>query len=211
MGYPQMIGMVEEILIIQAYKFDCKSNTPIIIDCGSNVGLSIMYFKLLFPSAQVTAFEPDKESFELLEKNILHNRITGVSLYNSALSNITGETILHKRKQFPGYLGMSLKEYPSSDWEQVVSMVRLSDYLKNEVDLIKIDVEGSEVEIIDDLITNDKIGLISRLIIEFHFHLVELPIESLISRITQHNFACTILDIKLNDRSNETIIYCVRS
>ena len=48
-----------ELFEHQIYKFKCDTETPYIIDCGANIGLSIIYFKLLFPKAEIIAFEPD--------------------------------------------------------------------------------------------------------------------------------------------------------
>jgi FkbM family methyltransferase len=38
--------------------------TPLIIDCGANIGLSVVYFALEFPAARVVALEPHRENFQ---------------------------------------------------------------------------------------------------------------------------------------------------
>ena len=43
---------------------------PFIIDCGANIGLSVIYLKNLYPDAEIVAFEPDEQNFQLLQKNI---------------------------------------------------------------------------------------------------------------------------------------------
>ena len=49
-----------------------------------------------------------------------------------------------------------------------VPAVRLSHFIESSVDLLKIDVEGAEWKIIDDLISSGKIHLIRNMIIEYH-------------------------------------------
>jgi FkbM family methyltransferase len=43
---------------------------PVIIDCGGNIGLSVLYFKYLFPNSVITVFEPSPPVFEILKENI---------------------------------------------------------------------------------------------------------------------------------------------
>jgi FkbM family methyltransferase len=47
-----------------------RSATPLILDCGANIGLSSLYFAKNWPSAHVIAIEPDPSNFELLQRNV---------------------------------------------------------------------------------------------------------------------------------------------
>ena len=64
------IGQYEEIFKKQSYKFIPINDQPIIIDCGSNIGVSILYYFRQYPKAKIIAFEPDKNIFQVLKKNI---------------------------------------------------------------------------------------------------------------------------------------------
>ena len=77
----------EEIFVREIYRFDAATPSPLIIDCGANIGLSILYFKKIFPAAQVIGFEPDPHNFNLLQKNLLQNPAlnTHISLVKKAL------------------------------------------------------------------------------------------------------------------------------
>lgn len=46
-----------------------KGLSPLIIDCGGNIGLSALYYAMTFPEAKIYVIEPDKENFELLNLN----------------------------------------------------------------------------------------------------------------------------------------------
>ncbi|MBV5309188.1 FkbM family methyltransferase [Chromatium okenii] len=43
--------------------------TPLIIDCGGNIGLSSLYFANLFPEAKIYVVEPDEDNFKMIKRN----------------------------------------------------------------------------------------------------------------------------------------------
>src|SRR5437762_3374640 len=45
--------------IRRIYHFDAQTSDPLIIDGGSNIGVSILYFKKTYPRARIVGFEPD--------------------------------------------------------------------------------------------------------------------------------------------------------
>src|SRR5690606_29753371 len=53
-----LLHSLKEIFVEEVYKVQLRPN-PLIIDCGANIGLSVIYFKRHFPDARVIAFEPD--------------------------------------------------------------------------------------------------------------------------------------------------------
>src|SRR5690349_14366069 len=54
-----LLHSLEEIFIDKVYLFHSAELSPRIIDCGANIGLSVIFFKRTFPSAKIIAFEPD--------------------------------------------------------------------------------------------------------------------------------------------------------
>jgi hypothetical protein len=56
----------------------------------------------------------------------------------------------------------------TSSREIKVKGTRLSQFVKESVSLLKLDVEGAEWDVLSDLVTTGKIGLIERMIIEYH-------------------------------------------
>src|SRR5215471_7593686 len=63
------IWMYREIFDLEIYRFNAKTKRPYIIDCGANIGLSVLYFKQLYPESQIVAFEPDEAVFAVLSRN----------------------------------------------------------------------------------------------------------------------------------------------
>jgi hypothetical protein len=62
-NYHELLFLFEEIFVNETYFIEGRRNS--IVDSGSNIGLSILYFKLRDPDAEVTAFEPDPRNAEL--------------------------------------------------------------------------------------------------------------------------------------------------
>src|SRR5579862_7972163 len=73
-----------EIFIEEIYKQQFASKS-FVIDCGANIGLSVIYIKQLCPDAQIIAFEPDEKNFELLSKNMHSFGYTDVTLKKEAI------------------------------------------------------------------------------------------------------------------------------
>lgn len=165
-SYPHLITLLEEIFIFQVYHFNSNTPHPLIVDCGSNIGLSILYFKTLYPQCTLIAFEPDPDAFPLLQKNIKHNQLTNITLHNLAVRSQPTETVLHQKS--PGGITTSVFQTDAITNTIVTTSCRLSDYLPPHVDLVKLDVEGSETEILKDLINTFKLRNGKKFIIEFH-------------------------------------------
>src|SRR5438477_7951076 len=55
----------------------------IILDIGSNIGASIIYFHEKFPDAKIFGFEPHPDTFRILQKNVAQLR--GVVVFNYGL------------------------------------------------------------------------------------------------------------------------------
>src|SRR5437899_6062627 len=55
----------------------------IILDIGSNIGASVIYFHRQFPDANIFGFEPHPDTFRILQENVAHLR--GVTIFNYGL------------------------------------------------------------------------------------------------------------------------------
>src|SRR5690606_6701996 len=88
--FPTLIGLYREIFLDEIYRFSAACEAPFIVDCGANIGMSVLYFKTLYPESRIVAFEPNPSAFALLEKNVAVNQLDGVSLFNYAISDVEG-------------------------------------------------------------------------------------------------------------------------
>lgn len=156
------ISMYNEIFRREIYKFKAKSQSPLIIDGGSNVGLSVLYFKQLYPDSHVIAFEPDAQVFKILKANVIKNKLSGVELVNSALWS--SETILEFMSE--GADGGRVSQVNANADKYQVQAVRLRNYLTKPVDFLKLDIEGAETEVIKDC--QDLLYNVKNLFVEYH-------------------------------------------
>lgn len=152
----------EEIFENEIYKFKASSPSPTIIDCGANIGLSILYFKQLYPNSRIIAFEPDLEIFEVLENNVQSFKFTNVELIRKAVWS--SETFLEFMAEGSDAGRVVQVESPQKSYQ--VPTARLRHYLTEPIDLLKIDVEGAEIEILKDC--SDLLSNVKNLFVEYH-------------------------------------------
>jgi len=169
--YRMLAFLFNEIFIEQEYCFASDNARPYIIDCGSNIGMSILYFKLMYPQATILAFEPGEEAFSRLEVNIRNNHLRSVTLHKTALSSREGTLELYYDPDDPGCGIVSTRPDRLPRNSRTVQASRLSRYIDREVDLLKMDVEGAELEIIEELSNARKLHCIKQMVIEYHHHI----------------------------------------
>jgi len=155
------LDAVKEIFFQEIYKINLQEE-PFILDCGANIGLSVIYFKQLYPKARIIAFEPDAQNYELLKHNVSAFNLPGVELRNEAV------WIQNKELSFSNEGTMSSKIIENGEYK--IRGIRLKEQLTEPVDLLKIDIEGAEYEVIKDI--QSQLPLVKNLFIEYHgkFH-----------------------------------------
>ncbi len=161
--------LLREIFFDGQYRFDAGTDSPVILDCGANIGLATLFFKHLYPEAQILSFEADPVTATVLETNVEQNQLQGVHVHNLMLSDHEGDSTLYKDANLAGSLSMSANPNRAANHcAIVVKAGKLSSFIDGPIDLLKLDVEGSEGEVIADLRSSGKIGLIRRMVIEYH-------------------------------------------
>lgn len=171
MGESTFRFLFDEIYMEASYFFQASDDHPLIFDCGSNIGMSILFFKKLYPNAHIVAFEPDSTTFEILRRNVDQNRLSNVSLHQIALSNRVADVeFFRDASPTSSSLVMSTLQQRHRGPSVIVSARCLSEFISSEIDLLKIDVEGAELEIMADLANTGKLRLASRLHLEYHHH-----------------------------------------
>jgi FkbM family methyltransferase len=144
---------IREVFATQVYDFSLlpPSFCPhLVIDCGSHIGCFLLFSSLKFSEAKFIAFEPDSSNFQLLQKNLSAqtNPPPRGKQYNAALSNYHG--VCH----FSGPSSMGGRLAQATPNDETVEVVRLSDHVKiapEEDTLLKIDVEGEEWNLLEDI------------------------------------------------------------
>lgn len=123
----------------------------VIYDVGANVGTISVLLAKHVPSARVEAFEPEPKNAARLRENVALNGLTNIRVHETALSNTTGQLKLH----VSGTTGTgSHSLIDSSDGGETVSVKtqRGDEFVKESnttPNVIKIDVEGAELDVLN--------------------------------------------------------------
>ncbi|MGC4103701.1 FkbM family methyltransferase [Ferruginibacter sp.] len=157
---PELLHGIKEIFVEEIYK-QTLPPTAYIIDCGANIGLSVIYMKQLYPDAKIIAFEPDAKNFALLEKNVSSFQCKNVSLRKEAV------WIADTELYFATAGSMSSKiEQEATSSTTIVKATRLKNLLTEPVDFLKIDIEGAEYAVLEDI--RENLHNVKNLFIEYH-------------------------------------------
>ena len=147
-------------------RFFNKEQELVIFDIGANKGQSIDRFLKLFPKASIHAFEPVKLEFLFLQKKFLKNK--NIYLNNFAVGDViekkkfnvsvkTGVSSFYNFNKDTKWLRQRSKEYKINKNEFInnvedVNVVTLDHYCKknniNNIDVLKIDVQGYEEKVL---------------------------------------------------------------
>jgi FkbM family methyltransferase len=134
-------------------KIEARNEPMTIVDIGAQSGLYTLYAQYL-PHCTFHAFEPNPETFKLLEDNCKLNKITNAKLYNKGLGQ-ENSTLRLKVPFRPDEKGLcSFGETPIrfNSYQEVEVPVTTLDsmfYDQNQrVDFIKCDTEGWEPNVL---------------------------------------------------------------
>ncbi len=178
------IWQFHEIFYKKSYQFNAKTSTPVIFDCGANVGTSCLFFNREYKKSIIHAFEPDPNVFEALSKNLERNNIDNVQLHNVA---VWKEDCTLEFGSDGADSGSISQESNNSSIK--VKAVRLKDLIAKEesIDLLKMDIEGAEVDVILDC--KDVLNKIDHIFIEYHsYHNSAQNIDKIISILHENGF-----------------------
>lgn len=198
-----------EIFLEENYYFNSASKSPFIIDGGANTGMALAYFKWLYPESVITAFEPNPELFKICEENIKINGWKNITLHPYALSDKEGTAKFNIYPLMP--MGSGLTErftnsHASQDsYQTTVQTVRLSNFLSDYTDFIKLDIEGAENSVITEIEQKLADGCGAGFI-EYHYDIKNgsNPLGEIISILENNGFYYRITGENLTD--NKQII-----
>lgn len=189
---PDLLSFVwqfKEIYVEEIYKFDSENQTPTILDCGANIGLSCLYFKNLFPNAMIKAFEADPDIAKTLKLNLERNNATDIEIINKAVW-------IHDQGIEFSIDGADGGSINSSGNKIKIASIRLKEYLKaiDKISLLKIDIEGAEYDVLKDC-AND-LSHVRNIFIEYHsWNSTEQRLSEILDILEKNGFRYYIEDI----------------
>ncbi len=162
------ISTVREIFLRQEYAWAAERLpvAPLIVDVGANIGLASRYFLHHRPQAQILAIEALPDTYAVTQKNLgLPEIAKQCRVVNVAIWSTNDQISISVPT--PGAFSRATV---GEAGEVLVRSCRLETLLEQEgidhVDLLKVDVEGAEVEMFRS--ADAWLGKIQALAIEFH-------------------------------------------
>lgn len=143
--------VVREIFFEQPYtRHLTLSKRPVVVDIGSYIGDFALYAVKYLDAARVVAYEPTRENFAMLKRNVeLNGYSDRISPVRKAVGR-PGRVVLNVRKRAADEMHVSPHWYRGAEARTIPS-VTLAGLLKahglQTVDLLKVDCEGGEYEI----------------------------------------------------------------
>ncbi len=121
----------------------------VVLDVGAHIGsYTLRYSKMVGSQGKVIAFEPEPDNRRILNWNIRLNKAGNVSVRSEALGNFHGKA----RLKLSVHAGVHSFVRTSSEIRQtgeiLVPVMRMDELDMGRVNLIKVDVEGYELEVL---------------------------------------------------------------
>lgn len=141
----------KEVLLDGEYDFLPATCPQVIVDAGANIGLASIFFANKFPEAIIYALEPESSNFALLEKNTaFYPQIK--TLKRALWSENKNIQLINPDNGHWGF--MTTDKTPNArektDLVPAVTLDRLlEESAANQVDILKIDIEGAEKEVFE--------------------------------------------------------------
>lgn len=193
-------GIYRDIFLEEECAFTPENTTPYIIDAGAHLGLATLYFKQHFPHCEIVCFEPNPQTFSLLQQTIELNSLTNVRTVNAALSDYVGETYLYgvMGEEFSDTRGNSIMpqwgERGKLTKAQTVNTIKLSLYVDKIVDFLKLDVEGAEYTVLRELEVANKLKFIKEIDVELHLtNTTPVSEHEILTLLQRNNFSVDII------------------
>lgn len=137
-------GLIYEIFILNVYRISCSNIPEVIVDLGSNIGISSLYYHTLYPEALIISVEPDPNNFNRLKSNT--DGIPTIHALNYAVTGKHGAISFYIDPHRGSSSSVMIRR--SRQVEYKVESRPLSSIIKSigvdKVDILKFDIEGSE-------------------------------------------------------------------
>src|ERR1700722_5760476 len=147
LGTPDISAFKESFIDLE-YGWGFNTSPSVVVDVGGYIGLSAAFFAHTYPEAMIIAIEPDARNYELLMLNTM--RFPNVHAVRAAVWKESGAISLTD----PGFgaWGLQVSEaYAPLTGGELIRAVTIDEIRQefglDRIDLLKVDVEGSEKEI----------------------------------------------------------------
>ncbi|WP_324664236.1 FkbM family methyltransferase [Haloarcula sediminis] len=192
-------------------RFDLNPEPYAVFDVGAHHGIYSVILGVLNPSAKLYVYEPASAPRKHLVHNLeLNNLRADAMISHNPVTGVSGESIPFKEDSRPGSEQHGVVDKLDTD-VSMKSSVALSDVFRDEkinTAWLKIDAEGQEGAIVDDLVTQDTTNSLAG-IIELHPEKLsnEYYIEGIIDTLSQNGFDVEFLCESAPNYNHDRPIY----
>ncbi|MEW7290481.1 FkbM family methyltransferase [Aquimarina sp. 2304DJ70-9] len=137
----------DEVFIDNIYNLPLPIQPKTIIDAGANIGLASLFFKMKYPNAAIALIEIDNGNLEMIRKNLKGQ--TNITIINKGLYN--KNSYFKVFDPFNATNSFVIKESTKDDYdiESITIDQIISDHHWDEIDILKIDIEGAEKKLFE--------------------------------------------------------------
>lgn len=199
-----LLTTYHQIFVEGIYQVNGLGATPTIIDCGGNVGLSVIAFKQRYPQARILTFEADPALATILAQNVKALGLTDITVEAKAVGAFNGQVMFQPDSAVSGHV---IESNGATIPPKAVGVpsIRLSDRIDGPVDLLKMDIEGSEYDVIADLSHTGRIAEVKTLICEVHGNpSTQRRFAELWRQLTEAGFRLSLYDARVAGDPRET-------
>jgi FkbM family methyltransferase len=147
--------MAEIAVVASGCEYDLNDvkaslKNPVVVDIGGHIGtFSIPLAKMMKNNCKIFTFEPNKDNFDLLLRNIKLNKIRSIFPKNIAISDYIGKGFLNTQGLNPdAYFLDSSKKIFNCRVSTLPEEMRLGKIKR--IDILKMDIEGGEYKVFSD-------------------------------------------------------------
>ena len=183
--------IVKSILEDSEYDLSFISNfkPETIIDCGGHIGTASVYFANKYPDAKIYTVEPEINNFKILTYNtIFYDNITR---FRSAIWN--KKTKVKVCDNGFGLAGHMIEEAANNITDSnIIESMTISEIMNlsksQSIDILKIDIEGSEKELFISNTVDNWLSKVKVLMIELHDRMKEGCFDTFIKAVSKYNW-----------------------
>lgn len=195
----------EEIFEDRWYRVidDVLKGASVILDVGAHIGFFVIYARLLNARAKVFAYEPLETNFSVMKENLKRNGFSDVACKNVAVCASFGMREIYVNEDSHNHSFYLVPVSGEKKKVNILSIVSILEKLRKEgilnIDLVKLDCEGSEFEILQSL----KIEHFVRIrcfYIEFHEYEEGMERQKLVKILQSAGYKVKIWPSKFDER-----------
>lgn len=182
----------DQIFLDREYDLNLPFVPEIIVDAGANIGLTSVFFANKYPGAKIISIEPEASNYNALVKNTAY--YMSIVPIHAAIWNEPGLVeVLDVGTGEWGFM-LSQRNGPQEGIGQIQAITIqeiLNDLQLSHIDILKMDIEGSEKELFS---TNFETWLpkIRCLIIEIHDNLKKGTSKTVLKALSKYSFSFSL-------------------